>query len=265
MTASLLDRVVWITGASSGIGAAAARVLVQAGARVVLTARREERLRAVAAPLGAGADVVVADLAHSEERVRAHAAAVAAFGRVDVLVNNAGIGRLGWLEELDDTRVAGQLALNLEATIHLSRLTVGDMLARRSGHIVNIASIAGLIAPPTYSVYSATKFGMRGFSEALRREVGPRGVAVSVISPGAVHDTEWAAGAGISRQSGVTTPGWLALSANQVATTIRNVILRPRREVVMPWPLAVAAAFNGLAPGVVDWAMATAFTRRERP
>ena len=260
----LKQRVVWITGASSGIGAAAAGVLVRAGARVVLTARRVDRLRAVAEPLGAAAALVPADLAQREERLRAHAEALAAFGRIDVLVNNAGIGRLGWLEELSDERVESQLALNLEAVIHLTRLTLPAMLERRAGHIITVASIAGLVAPPTYSIYSATKFAVRGFSEALRREVGPRGVAVSVISPGAVWDTEWAEGAGIARTTGITTPGWLTLSSAQVAGAIRSVIRRPRAEVVMPWPLALAAAFNGLAPGVVDWLVATAFTRRER-
>lgn len=258
-------KVIWITGASSGIGAAAAGALVRAGARVVLTARREQRLRAVAEPLGASAAVVTADLANPGERVRATLAARAAFGQVDVLVNNAGLGRLGWLEDLDDDRVEAQLALNLEAPIHLSRLVLPEMLARRSGQIIAIASIAGLIAPPTYSLYSATKFAVRGFSEALRREVGPRGVAVSLISPGAVRDTEWAEGAGINRQTGLTTPGWLSLSAAQVADAIVRVIRRPRPEMVMPWPLAVAAAFNSLAPGAVDWAIARAFTRRERP
>jgi len=265
MTASLNERVIWITGASSGIGAAAAGALARAGARVVLTARRAERLRAVAEPLGASAVVVAADLAATGERVRAFTAAQTAFGRIDVLVNNAGIGRLGWLEELDEARIAAQLALNLEATIHLSRMALPAMLARRSGQIVTVASIAGLIAPPTYSIYSATKFAVRGFAEALRREVGPRGVSVSLVSPGAVRDTEWAAGAGIARRSGITTPGWLALSSEQVADAIVGVIRRPRAEIVMPWPLAVAALVNGLAPGLVDALITQAFTRRERP
>ncbi len=262
--ADLRGKVVWITGASSGIGAAAAGVLVKAGARVVLTARRETRLRSVAAPLGQAAAIVAADLAQPEARVRAHDAAMAAFGRVDVLVNNAGIGRLGWLEELDDDRVGDQLALNLEATIHLSRLVLPAMLERRAGQIVTVASIAGLIAPPTYSIYSATKFAVRGFSEALRREVGPRGVSVSLVSPGAVRDTEWAEGAGIARRTALTTPAWLSLSAAQVADAILSVIRRPRPEIVMPWPLAAAATLNGVAPGLVDWGIAQAFTRRER-
>ncbi len=260
----LKQRVVWITGASSGIGAAAAGVLVRSGARVVLTARRVDKLMAVAEPFGAAAVVVAADLARRDERLRAQAEALAAFGRIDVLVNNAGIGRLGWLEELSDERVESQLALNLEGVIHLTRLTLPAMLQRRAGHIITVASIAGLVAPPTYSIYSATKFAVRGFSEALRREVGPRGVAVSVISPGAVWDTEWAEGAGIARTSGITTPGWLTLSSAQVAGAIQSVIARPRAEIVMPWPLALAAGLNQIAPGLVDWAMATAFTRRER-
>lgn len=261
----LAGKVIWITGASSGIGATAAGALVRGGAQVVLTARRSERLRAVAEPLGASAAVVVADLAQATERVQAFGEAQSAYGRIDILINNAGIGRLGWLEELDDARVQAQLALNLEAPIHLSRLVLPEMLARRSGQIITVASIAGLIAPPTYSIYSATKFAVRGFSEALRREVGPRGVAVSLVSPGAVRDTEWAAGAGITRQTGMTTPGWLSLSSAQVVDAIERIIRRPRPEIILPWPLAVAAGFNSLAPGLVDWAIARAFTRRERP
>ena len=191
-------------------------------------------------------------------------ATVDRFGQIDILFNNAGAGRLDWLENLDPVReVEGQLQINLVAVIQTSREVLPHMISRRSGHIVNMASIAGLVATPTYSVYAAGKFGVRGFSEALRREVGVYGIHVSVVYPGGVK-TEFTEHAGINRKTGKTTPASLRLEAEDVAKGVFNIVRRPRRGSILPWPMHLAVWFNVFFPGLADRIIENRFTRPER-
>lgn len=259
--------VILVTGASSGIGAACARLFAQEGYRVVLAARRFDRLEQLAGEIGAAggqALPIAADLCQLEDIQRLVSRALDEFGQIDVLLNNAGFGRLGWLEELDPASdVEAQLRVNLAAVIQLSRQVLAPMMRRRSGHIINMASMAGLIATPTYSVYAASKFAVRGFSEALRREVGVWGIHVSVIYPGGV-ETEFGEHTGARRKSGTTTPDWLRLSAEQVARAVLSVARRPRRCLILPWPMKFAVWANALFPGALDWLMERQFTQPER-
>lgn len=261
---SFSQKMVLITGASSGIGAAIARAFAEAGAQVTLAARRAERLEALARVLGPAIWPVPVDLTQPAERERLIAETLAHFGRIDVLVNNAGLGRLGWLETLTAEEVTEQVELNLLALMDLTRRALPTMLARRSGHIVHVASLAGHIGAPTYSVYSATKFGVRGFADALRREVGPFGINVSLVSPGGVSGTEFGERAGLHRRTQLTTPRWLQPSAEDVARAVVGVVCRPRREVVLPWLLHVPLWINALLPGLTDWLVTEVFTKRER-
>ncbi len=260
----LRDEVALVTGASSGIGAASARALAQAGASVALLARRADRLEALAQELGPASLAVPADLAEPGAAAAAVAAVRARFGRLDLLVNNAGFGRLAWLDQLTAAEAEAQVRVNLMAPIELTRLVLPDMLARGRGHCLFVASLAGLIGAPTYSVYGATKAALRSFAEALRREVTPFGVHVSVLSPGGVSATEFTERAGIQRRTGVTTPRWLRPSAETVAQAVVGLARRPRRELVIPWPLGGLAWLNQVAPALADWIVVTAFTRRER-
>jgi NADP-dependent 3-hydroxy acid dehydrogenase YdfG len=262
-------KVVIITGASSGIGEATARAFGRAGARMVLAARRLDRLEALAAEIealggGAQALAVSADLgqlADIQEMVRR---ARDRFGRVDVLFNNAGLGRFDWLEQLDPADdIAAQVAVNLLGVIQTTRQVLPLMIAQRSGHILNMASVAGLVGTPTYSVYAASKFGVRGFSEALRREVAPWGIRVSAIYPGGVT-TEFGSHAGIKRQTGVTTPGWLELSPEDVARAVLGLVRRPRPSLIIPMAFRLAAYANQLFPWLVDWAVINWFSIPER-
>src|SRR5512140_3332545 len=188
---SLQGKVVFITGASSGIGAASARLLAQAGCPVALAARRLDRLEQLADEIraqGGQALPISLDVTQPEQIEAGVQAALQAFGRIDILFNNAGYGRLDWLEGLDPVRdIQEQINVDLLGVILTARAVVPHMYAQGSGHIINMASIAGWIAPPLYSIYSASKFGMRGFSEALRREARPLGVSVSVLYPGSVR------------------------------------------------------------------------------
>jgi short-subunit dehydrogenase len=183
-----LDQVVLITGASAGIGAAAARMFAAEGARVVLAARGPEALDTLAAELrGAGfeAEAVPTDVADMEALRRLVARALEWGGRLDVLVNNAGVNHRGELEHRTPEQLAQIVQVNLTAPIVLSRLCLPHLQERR-GAIVNVASLAGRIPVTHEATYSATKFGLRAFTFALAEELRASGVRVSAVSPGPV-------------------------------------------------------------------------------
>lgn len=256
-----------ITGASSGIGEATARLLAADGYRVVLAARRLERLQALQAEIeaaGGEALAVRADLGNPAEIESMVTQGLAAYGQIDVLFNNAGFGRTKWLDELDPQEdIVPQVQVNLTGAILASRAVLPHMIARRRGHIINMSSLAGLMATPTYSVYVATKYGLRGFSDALRREVGIFGIKVSVMYPGGVS-TEFGSHTGMQRKSRLSTPSLLVLTPQQVAQTVRSLVRRPRRSVVQPWIYHLVVLFSELFPWLNDWVQDLIFTRPER-
>ncbi|MFN2128860.1 MAG: SDR family oxidoreductase, partial [Anaerolineales bacterium] len=184
------DPVIIITGASSGIGEATARLFASKGYRVVLTARRIEQLNDLAQDIqskGGRAMVVVTDITKNDQIENLVSQTLDHFGHIDILLNNAGLGRLEWLEKLDPINdIEYQIKVNLIGMIQMTRAVLPYMIKRKQGHIINIGSIAGLIATPTYSVYAASKYGLRGFTEALRREVNIHGINVTGIYPGGV-------------------------------------------------------------------------------
>jgi hypothetical protein len=159
--------------------------------------------------------------------------------------------------------VESQLATNLLGLIQLTQTVLPHMIARKSGHIIQMASIAGLIGTPTYSVYAASKFGVYGFTEALRREVGIHGIRVSGIYPGGVA-TEFGEKAGIQRKTGIRTPRGLRLTAEGVAREVLRIARRPRRTTVIPGVMWLAIWFNRLFPAWIDALIERNFTRRER-
>jgi short-subunit dehydrogenase len=259
--------VILVTGASSGIGEAIAKLFAQKGYRVSMGARRLERLQSVAGEINsAGGDslAVQSDLAIYEDIQRLVSETLNQFGQINVLVNNAGFGRIKWLEELDPMEdIQAQIQINLITTILVSREVLPHMIQQRSGHIINMGSMGGLVASPTYTIYSASKFGVRGFTEALRREVGVYNVNVSGIYPGAVN-TEFKQHAGIDRKTGRTTPQSLRLEPEEVARAVLSMVNRPRRELIIPWQMRLSVWMNTLFPGIVDWIVENRFTRLER-
>jgi NADP-dependent 3-hydroxy acid dehydrogenase YdfG len=187
---SLDGRVALVTGASSGIGEATALALARAGARVAIAARRRERLDALAerlASLGAQPLVLEADLLDEHVAQQVVADTEGRFGRLDILVNNAGVMYLEPVIEADLGRWRRMLELNVLSLIASTQAALPGMRARREGHVVNVSSTAGRIANPNAAAYSATKFGVVAFSEALRREVHADNVRVTVIEPGVVE------------------------------------------------------------------------------
>ncbi len=245
-------RVVIVTGASSGIGEAAARAFGAHGDSVVLVARRLERLQAVAASLQDSL-LVPADLTRAEDLARIVEQTLARYGRIDVLVNNAGVGIYDWIDRQAEDDIRTEVATNLLAPILLTRAVVPVMLQEGRGVIINVGSIAGRIATPTTSVYNATKFGLHGFTEALRRELGPQGIAVCGIYPGGVAGTEFRRSRRV--EPGVTTPARLRLRVEQVAQEIVALADRPRAQRILPGIFRPMVALNALCPSVVDAVM----------
>ncbi len=189
--AKLDGRIALVTGASRGIGAAIALAFAREGATVVVNYHRSEaRARAVAGAIheaGGRALVIGADVADAVA-VRAMVAdALAAFGRIDVLVNNAGILQPAPIEGMSDELWDTTIATNLRSVFLVTRAVIPGMLARGRGAIVNIASQLGQKGMPNHTHYAAAKAGIIGFTKALAREVGPRGIRVNAISPGAIE------------------------------------------------------------------------------
>jgi short-subunit dehydrogenase len=183
----LAGQVVIVTGASAGIGEETARRLVRGGAKVVITARRPDRLEALARELDAtGAHVlaVEGDITSDADRRKLVAAALAKFGRIDGLVNNAGYGTRGPVEIVPVDLIRKNYETNIFSLIALTQLVVPAMRERGSGCIVNIGSVAGKIARPLSSIYDSTKHALEALTDGLRGELKPFGVRVTLIRPG---------------------------------------------------------------------------------
>jgi uncharacterized protein len=235
---NLAGRTVLLTGATGGLGHAIARRLRAAGAELVLTGRRTDVLEPLAAEIG-GLSVAV-DLADAAA-VEALATACA---DVDILVANAGLPASGQLTSFGVEELDRALAVNLRAPMVLARHLAERMVARRSGHLVFMSSLAGKVGTPRSSVYSATKFGLRGFAQGLREDLRPSGVGVSAIFPGFVRD------AGLFHDSGAKVPPWVGTVApDQVADAVLRAIEGDRGEVdVAPLGLRAGTKVAGLAP-----------------
>jgi short-subunit dehydrogenase len=175
------DSVVIVTGASQGIGRETAILLAKKGAKVWAAARSEDKLKQLAADHD-GIEPFACDVAKDEDR----AALVQAAGEVDILVNNAGLGWMGLVEDMPADQVRKLFEVNVLGLIDLTQRVLPGMIERRHGHIANVSSVAGWVAMPPLSVYSATKFAVNGFTDGLRRELGGRGVSVSLINPGPI-------------------------------------------------------------------------------
>jgi uncharacterized protein len=268
MPKSLKDKVVLITGASSGFGMDAAFQFAREGCVVVLAARRLDRLNTVAEQIraaGGRAMVITMDVTEQTQIEQAVKAVLDAYGRIDILFNNAGFGRLNWLETLDPVvDIDIQIDVNLRGLIQVTRLVLPSMLQRCSGTIINMSSVAGLIPAPMYSIYAATKYGVRGFTNALRREVVPLGVQVCGIYPGpAVTEFSQKTGSdsAVKRivKSGVD---WLYMTSPYVARSVVGLAKHPRRSLVIPGWFVPLIVIDRLFTGLVDWLLKVIIVRR---
>ncbi len=189
MSNNIAGKVIIITGASSGMGEAAARHLAAQGATVVLAARRSDRIDAIAEEItkaGGKAVAFATDVTRPSDMQKVAAAAMEAFGRIDVLVNNAGVMPLSPIERLKIDEWDRMIDVNLKGVLYGVAAVLPHMQAQKSGHIINTASVAAYKVFPGSAVYSATKFAVRGLTEGLRQEVKPYNIRTTLISPGAV-------------------------------------------------------------------------------
>ena len=199
------DSPVWfITGCSTGFGRELAALLLDQGKRVAVTARNPADVQDLVDGRGEQALALALDVTDAGQVREAVAAAEAHFGRVDVLVNNAGVGYFGAVEESDEAEVRRMFEINVWGLAAVTRAALPGMRARRRGHVVNISSIGGLRAFPAVGYYNATKFAVEGLSEALALEVAPLGINVTIVEP-----------------SGFRTD-WAGRSANEVASPIAD-------------------------------------------
>jgi NAD(P)-dependent dehydrogenase (short-subunit alcohol dehydrogenase family) len=178
------QRVWFITGASTGFGRELAEQTLRAGHQVVATARKPEQIADLAAQYGETALILPLDVNSQASVDHAAAAAIAKFGRIDVLVNNAGYGLAGAVEEATEAEFMPVFETNVFGLIRVTRAFLPQFRKQRSGHIVNLSSIGGLIGSPGWAYYNATKFAVNGFSEGLAAELEPLGVHVMVVEPG---------------------------------------------------------------------------------
>ena len=195
-----MSKVYFITGASSGFGRALAEAVLARGDQAVLTARRLADIEEVAAPYRDTAIAVKLDITNENERQHALRSAIEKFGRVDVLANIAGQGSLGALEEFSSEQIRKQFEVNFFGVLEMTREILPVMRKQKSGHILNLTSIGGLASVGGFALYCGTKFAVEGFSEALRDEVKPLGINVTIVEPGAFR-TEFAGTSNVRPES----------------------------------------------------------------
>ena len=242
MTARLDGTVALVTGASSGIGAATARALAAEGAAVALAARRKDRLDELAADIGAAggrALVLETDVTDQQQAIDAVDRTVAELGRLDTVVNNAGVMLLGPIVDAPVEEWDRMVALNVQGLLYVAHAAVPHLLAaaedgpRRVSDLVNISSVAGRVARLGSGVYSLTKHGVGAFSESLRQEVTRRHVRVSLVEPGAVA-TELASHvrAEVREQTLQRFVDVERLEADDIADAITYIVTRPRHVAI---------------------------------
>jgi short-subunit dehydrogenase len=245
-----------VTGASSGIGRAVARELARQGASLVLIARREDRLRQLADEIHSGggrAECVAGDVTDPAVRRSAIDTAQSSYGGLDILVNNAGVGALGLFEDADPDRVRRVMEVNFFALVEMTRLALPLLKRGRRPILVNVGSILGRRGVPHNSEYSASKFAVHGFSEAIRAEWARYGIDVLVVSPGTT-ETEFFEKV-MERTSAPSWPEHKAISAAAVARQTVLAMRRGRHEIVPYRWGKVLLWLNRLSPRLVDWLM----------
>lgn len=254
------DNVVLITGASEGIGAACAAVFRQRGGLLSLTARSEQRLRLVG---GADALITPGDITEWETRDRVVARTIERFGRIDILINNAGMGIYtpAWRAPMPEIRQ--MFELNLFAPLAMVQAVVPHMRVQKSGMIVNVGSIAGKLTVPWLTIYSASKFAMGSLTSGLRMELQREGIQALQVCPGYVNTRFQMNALGTHPPETIVRGKKFAISAGQCAEAIARGVERNARTVVTPRMGWLLVALARLLPATVDAHMASLYAERD--
>lgn len=247
------QKVVLITGAGSGIGRALSIEAAKNGMALVLAGRRQDALEETGKLLGDDASYIVVstDITRKEDRERLVSAISRAHGALDILVNNAGVVEGGPLDSCSDDVIARTFATNVMAPMSLTRDLLPLLLAAKPSRVVNIGSIFGDIGYPGFACYSATKFALRGFSIALRRELGAKGVGVTYAAPRATKTDAAAAFAKLIAETKMSMD-----SPDIVARAIWDAVLSGRDSVYAPAPEQIYVLIQRLFPRIIDWSLA---------
>lgn len=254
MENELAGKIALVTGASSGIGAAFARFLAEHRAHVLMTARRADRLEELAGDIraaGGKADYWVCDLSDAPAREDLLRKVKADVGSVDILINNAGFGWYGYYHTMAWEDAARMLAVNVEAAAHLTRLLLPDMLAKKTGHVINISSIAGGLPNQGIAIYSASKAFLDAFSTSLYRELRGSGVTVSAMRLGPV-ETEFYEQARSLENGGAVPAEQFAIPVARVNRALWSLLRHPRRVVYVPGWLSISRLLEPLFGNLID-------------
>jgi NAD(P)-dependent dehydrogenase (short-subunit alcohol dehydrogenase family) len=243
------DQVVVVTGGGRGIGRATALEFADEGASLVLAGRRMDALETAANECrhsGGQAEIVHCDVAKDEDLHHLVGRAIAHFGRIDVLVNNAGVVAGGRLDEISGDDVGRMVGVNVWAPIRLAQLALPHMREAKRGSIVNVSSVAGRMGLPYYATYCASKYAMRGFSEALRREVMRDGIHVMAVYPGPTATD-------LMESVEVDGLGLSVATAQQVGRAILRGVRWRQPEVFIGIGESIMSRWNDLMPWTVDY------------
>lgn len=263
-TKSLNDKVILVTGASSGLGEQIAYLSVKQGATVVVAARRLERLLQVqkrcASYSGGDASAFKLDISDREQTKQVIEAVYSQHGKIDVLVNNAGFGIFSEALEFDVDMIESMFQVNVLGLMYITQLVGQKMAVRKQGHIINIASQGGKMATPKSSVYSATKFAVIGFSNALRLELKPLNIHVTTVNPGPIRTTFF----DNADKSGeyLRSVGRFILAPELVAEKVVAAMGTSKREINLPFTMELASRLYNLFPHIGDYLAGTIFNRK---
>ncbi|HXG74528.1 MAG TPA: SDR family NAD(P)-dependent oxidoreductase [Candidatus Nitrosotenuis sp.] len=257
---TLKDKVVVITGASSGIGAASAIEFARRGAKLALVARRKQKLDEVRQRLGTSVTAIVhqCDVSQKSQVKDMAEKVLDEFGTIDILVNNAGFAIYGRISELSIEQIESQMATNYLGMVYCTKHFLPKMLEKNSGHIVNVASVAASFGLPGIASYCASKFAMLGFSEGLRHELHGTKVGVTVVSPIMVKTNffDHPSFARMPKYSPAT------LDAKRVAKAVVSASTSPRLEIIVPWVVRGAVWAKHTFPFIVNPIIGSAFRKQ---
>ncbi|MFF2483705.1 SDR family NAD(P)-dependent oxidoreductase [Paenibacillus sp. NPDC058071] len=256
----LKGKIVFISGASSGIGAITAKMVAERGAIPILTGRNLERLQAIAATIPGPFGLYRMDVTNMDEVQRIVDETVAKYGRIDILLNNAGFGKFERFVDAPVDSFESMMDTNYMGIVRCTKAVVPHMLKQGEGQIVNIASMAGKIGSSKSTGYSATKHAVLGFTNSLRMELKGSGIAVSAVNPGPI-DTSFFE---LADPSGtyVKNVSWFMMKPEYVARKIVSVMERRKAEVDLPLPAAAGIKLYQLFPRLADRMVGGLFNRK---